>query len=172
MGSRPAIGLREDGLVTPSNLIQEQLSKACLQALVFNAGYNLTQPVADTYGSDGAIIAPAQLGVQQVDYQLKATTRYEIRGSDLAYDLRVADYNRLIPESEIRRVLLLYTMPADPDQWLAQSEDETCLRHCLYWLSLRGRPASSNAYTERVYVPRANFLDQAGLVNMFRQLTG
>jgi len=160
------------GLVTPVNLRQEQLSKACLQALVFNAGYNLSQPVVDAYGSDGTIVAPGLLGVQQVEYQLKATTRYEIRGSALAYDLRVADYNRLIPEDGVPRVLLLYTMPADPDQWLAQSEDETCLRHCLYWLSLRGRPASANTATERVYVPRANFLDQAGLVNMFRQLTG
>lgn len=160
------------GLVTPLNFRQEQLSKACLQVLVFDAGYNLSQPIVDSYGADGAIISPGPHGVQQVDYQLKATTRYEIQGSDLAYDLRVADYNRLIPESEIRRVLLLYTMPADPEQWLAQSEAETCLRHCLYWLSLRGRPASSNAYTERVYVPRANFLDQAGLVDMFRQLAG
>ena len=160
------------GLVTPVNLRQEQLSKACLQVLVFSVGYNLTQPMADTYGIDGAIIAPAELGVKQVDYQLKATTRYEIRGSDLAYDLRVEDYNRLILADGASRVLLLYTMPADPDQWLAQSEDETCLRHCLYWLSLRGRPVSTNAATERVYVPRANFLDQAGLVNMFRQLTG
>ena len=160
------------GLVTPVNLRQEQLSKACLQVLVFDAGYNLSQPVVDAYGSDGAIIGLTPRGRQQVEYQLKATTRYEIRGSELAYDLRVADYNRLIPESDIRRVLLLYTMPADPDQWLAQSETETCLRHCLYWLSLRGRPVSANSATERVYVPRANFLDRAGLVNMFQQLTG
>lgn len=160
------------GLVTPVNLRQEQLSKACLQAVVFNAGCNLSQPMADTYGVDGTIVAPAELGVNRVEYQLKATTRYEIRGAELVYDLRVEDYNRLIPVTDIRRVLLLYTMPADPDQWLAQSETETCLRHCLYWLSLRGRPASANAATERVYVPRANFLDRAGLVNMFQQLAG
>ena len=160
------------GLVTPVNLRQEQLSKACLQVLVFDAGYNLMQPMVDAYGIDGAIVNPAQGGINRVDYQLKATTRYEIRGSELAYDLRVEDYDRLIPVTEIPRVLLLYTMPADPDQWLAQSETETCLRHCLYWLSLMGRPASANSYTERVYVPRANFLDQAGLVNMFRQLNG
>lgn len=160
------------GLVTPVNLRQEQLSKACLQVLVFSVGYNLTQPMADTYGIDGAIIGLTPHGSDQVDYQLKATTRYEIRGAELAYDLRVEDYNRLIPVTDIPRVLLLYTMPADPDQWLAQSEAETCLRHCLYWLSLRGRPVSANASTERVYVPRSNFLDQAGLVNMFQQLTG
>lgn len=160
------------GLVTPVNLRQEQLSKACLQILVFDAGYNLSQPMVDAYGVDGTIVAATPQGRQRVDYQLKATTRYEVRGSELAYDLRVADYNRLIPVDDVHRVLLLYTMPADPAQWLAQSEDETCLRHCLYWLSLRGRPVSANSYTERVYVPRANFLDQAGLVNMFQQLTG
>ena len=160
------------GLVTPVNLRQEQLSKACLQVLVFDAGYNLSQPMVDAYGIDGTIVASMPHGLMRVDYQLKATTRYEIRGTDLAYDLRVEDYNRLIPVTEIPRVLLLYTMPADPDQWLTQSETETCLRHCLYWVSLMGQPALSNVSTRRVYVPRANFLDQAGLVNMFQQLTG
>jgi len=160
------------GLVTPLNLCQEELSKACLQAVVFKAGYNWSRPQVDTYGIDGTIVAPAQRGVKRVDFQLKATTRYEIRGSDLAYDLRVADYNRLVLEDDIPRVLLLYVMPEDPEQWLAQSEEETCLRRCLYWLSLMGRPASSNVSTERVYVPRSHFLDQAGLVNMFHQLTG
>lgn len=160
------------GLVTPVNLRQEQLSKACLQILVFDAGYNLSQPMVDAYGIDGAIIGLTPHGLRRVDYQLKATTRYEVRGTELAYDLRVEDYNRLIPEDNIPRVLLLYTMPADPDQWLAQSETETCLRHCLYWVSLMGQPALSNVSTRRVYVPRANFLDQAGLVNMFQQLTG
>lgn len=159
-------------MVTPVNLRQEQLSKACLQVLVFDAGYNLSQPMADTYGVDGTIVAQTPRGLRRVDYQLKATTRYEVRGTDLAYDLRVEDYNRLILADGASRVLLLYTMPADPDQWLTQSEAETCLRHCLYWVSLMGQPALSNVSTRRVYVPRANFLDQAGLVNMFRQLAG
>lgn len=159
-------------MVTPSNFCQEQLSKACVQAVVFKAGYNLAHPVVDTYGIDGTIVAPAQRGVKRVDFQLKATTHYEVQQSDLAYDLRVEDYNRLVLEDDIPRVLLLYTMPEDPEQWLAQSEDKTCLRRCLYWLSLMGRPVSSNVSTERVYVPRDHFLDQSGLVNMFHQLTG
>ena len=159
--------------MTPTNLSQEQLSQACVRAVVFNAGYNLwTPPKVDTFGIDGAIINPAQRGINQVDYQLKATTRYVARESDIGYDLRVEDYNRLVQEDGIPRVLLLYTMPEDPDKWLAQSEDETSLRHCLYWLSLMGRPASSNVSTERVYIPRSHFLNQAGLVDMFHQLTG
>lgn len=157
--------------MTPTNLCQEQLSQACVRAVVFNAGYNLWTPDVDV-GIDGAIINPAQRGINQVDYQLKATTHYVVRESEIGYDLRVEDYNRLVHEDGIPRVLLLYTMPVDPDQWLAQSEAETCLRHCLYWLSLMGRPASSNVSTERVYIPRSHLLNQASLVDMFHQLTG
>lgn len=158
-------------MVTPSNLRQKLLSEACVQVVVFNAGYNLSVPASDNYGIDGTIVNPAQGGINRVDYQLKSTTRYEVRPSELAYDLRVEDYNRLVLEDDIPRVLLLYTMPADPDQWLAQSEDETCLRRCLYWVSLMGQPALSNVSTGRVYVPRAQILDPSGLVNMFHQLT-
>ena len=159
--------------MTPTNLSQEQISQACVQAVVFNAGYNLwPPPKVDAFGIDGTIVNPVQRGINRVDYQLKATTRYAARESDIGYDLRVEDYNRLVREDDIPRVLLLYTMPEDPEQWLAQSEEETCLRHCLYWLSLMGRPESSNVSTERVYVPRDQLLDHSGLVNMFHQLTG
>ena len=157
--------------MTPSNYRQKLISEACVQAVVFNAGYNLSPPMADTYGIDGTIVNPAQGGINRVDYQLKSTTHYEAREFDLAYDLRVEDYNRLVLEDNIPRVLLLYTMPAAPDQWLAQSEAETCLRHCLYWVSLMGQPVLSNVSTRRVYVPRDHILDPSGLVNMFHQLT-
>ncbi len=157
--------------MTPTNLSQEQLSQACVRAVVFNAGYNLSLPEVDV-GIDGAIVNPAQRGINRVDYQIKATTRYVVREFDIGYDLRVENYNSLVQEDGIPRVLLLYTMPEDPEQWLAQSEEETCLRHCLYWLSLMGRPVSSNESTVRVYFPRDQLLDQSGLVNMFHQLTG
>ena len=70
------------------------------------------------------------------------------------------------------RVLILFIMPDDESQWLAQSDDELCLRKCSYWVSLMGMQPSRNSSTVRVRVPLANVFDQDGLRDMFRQLIG
>ena len=154
------------------NFIQEQLSQAYVRAVLFRAGFRLSSPVVDDHGIDGTIVDPDRRGINRVDFQLKATTQYEIRGDTITYDLRVEDYNRLIVEDDVPRVLLLYLMPEDEDQWLAQGEDELCLRKCAYWVPLMGEPRSRNSSTRRIAVPLANLFDQDGSRDMFRQLIG
>ena len=154
----------------PPNFIQEQLSLAYLRAVVSNAGFGLSEPVKDYYGIDGTVVAPNRRGVNRVDFQLKSDTDYTLRETDIAYDLRVADYNRLIRDDDIPRVLILFLMPENPHEWLAQSPDELCLRKCAYWLSLMGEPPSTNTSTQRVFVPLANVFNRYGLHDMFRRL--
>ena len=154
------------------NFIQEQLSLAYVRAVLFRAGFRLSSPVVDDHGIDGTIVDPDRRGINRVDFQLKATTQYEIRGDVIAYDLRVEDYNRLIIEDDVPRVLILYLMPEDEDQWLAQGEEELCLRKCSYWVSLMGMQPSRNSSSVRVRVPLVNMFDQDGLRDMFRQLIG
>ena len=86
------------------------------------------------------------------------------------YDLRVEDYNRLIVDDDVPRILILFIMPSDDAQWLVQNGDELCLRKCEYWVSLMAMTRSPNSSTVRVYVPGANVFDQDGLRNIFRQL--
>ena len=152
------------------NFVQEQLSLAYVNAVVFNAGFSLSEPRKDYYGIDGTVVDPNRRGVDRVDFQLKSDTDYTWRGNDIAYDLRVADYNRLIRADGIPRVLILLLMPDNPDEWLAQSTDELCLRKCAYWLSLMGSPHSANNYTQRVFVPLANVFSRDGLRDMFNTL--
>ena len=156
-------------LMSP-NFIQEQLSLAYARAVLFRAGFRLSSPVVDDHGIDGTIVDPDRRRINRVDFQLKATTQYEIRGDVIVYDLRVENYNQLIIEDDVPRVLILYLMPADDDQWLTQNEDELCLRKCSYWVSLMGSPYSRNLATQRVTVPLANLFDRDGLQDMFRQL--
>ena len=152
------------------NFIQEQLSWAYVRAVTFRAGLGLSNPVVDNHGIDGTIIDPDLRGVNRVDFQLKATTQYEIRNDAIVYDLRVEDYNRLIIEDDVPRVLILFIMPDDDSQWLAQSKAELCLRKCSYWVSLMGKAHSRNSSTVRVAVPAANVFDQDGLRDLFRRL--
>ena len=152
------------------NFIQEQLSRAYTRAVIFRAGFRLSNPKVDDHGIDGTIVDPDRRGVNRVDFQLKASTVYQIRNDAIAYDLRVEDYNRLIIEDDVPRVLILFIMPDDDAQWLIQSGDELCLRTCAYWVSLMGMTRSPNSSTARVHVPAANVFDQNGLQNIFRQL--
>jgi hypothetical protein len=47
-------------------------------------------------------------------------------------------------------------MPEDEALWLDQSPEELTLRHCAYWLSLKGYPPTPNTTTVRVSIPLAN----------------
>lgn len=152
------------------NFIQEELSKAYVRAVVYNAGLSLSIPEKDYYGIDGTIDDPNRRGVNRIDFQLKSTTDYEVRDGEIVYDLRVEDYNRLIRDEDVPRVLILYLMPKDPDEWLAQGLEQLCLRECAFWHSLMGKDWSPNPYEKRVFVPQANVFSQDGLRDMFRRL--
>lgn len=152
------------------NFIQEQLSRAYARAVIFNAGFRLSSPEVDDHGIDGTIVDPNRRGVNRVDFQLKATTQYAINDDHIVYDLRVEDYNRLIIADDVPRVLIVYIMPADTGEWLAQSDDELCLRKCAYWLSLMGEPRTQNVSHKRVFVPPSDVFSCGGLPDLFRRL--
>ena len=153
----------------PSNFIQEELSKAYVRAVVYGAGFNLSMPEKDLYGIDGTVIS-MEGGVNRIDFQLKASTNHHFSTNHVVYDLRVEDYNRLIKEDDVPRVLILYTMPADSSQWVTQNQDQLCLKKCAYWTSLMGETQSRNTSSKRVHVPQENIFDHKGLDSMFRQL--
>ena len=155
-----------------TNFMREQLSFAYVRAVIFRVDFRLSIPEVDDHGIDGTIVDPDRRRINRVDFQLKSTTDYEIRGDTIVYALRVEDYNRLIIEDDVLRVLILFIMPDDESQWLAQSDEELCLRKCSYWVSLMGLQPSRNSSSVRVWVPLANMFDQDGLQDMFRQLIG
>ena len=153
----------------PSNLIQEQLSLAYIRSVIFDAGCNLSLPVVDR-GIDGTIEAPRG-GMNKVDFQIKSTTRQlELRDGNILYDLRVENYNQLIVSDDAPRVLILYLMPNEREEWISQSESELCLRKCAYWTSLMEMPLSRNNSTQRVELPLTNIFSPDGLSDMFNQL--
>ena len=154
----------------PDNFIKEQLSLAYIQAVTARVGYELDIKRVDYRGIDGVIENPALSGVNRVDFQLKSSADFVIRETEIAYDLRIQNYNSLVQEKDIPRVFILFIMPKDDAEWLIQNPDELCLRKCAYWLSLMGEAASANASAKRVHIPKANIFDTHGLTDMFAQL--
>ena len=145
---------------------------AYVRAVTFRTGLRLSIPEVDDHGIDGTIVDPNRRGINRVDFQLKSTTDSEIKDDTIIYDLRVENYNSLVLEDDVPRILILFIMPDDEEQWLTQSDEELCLRKCSYWVSLMGMRPSPNSRSVRVQVPLANMFDQDGLQDMFRQLIG
>ena len=151
----------------PDNLIKEELSLAYVQAVTARSGHDLTIRRVDYRGIDGTVENPSLRGVNRVDFQLKSTTVFDIRNTDIIYDLRVENYNQLVSDRDIPRVCILFIMPRDETQWLVQSPEELRLRKCAYWHSLVGEDPSSNSSTVRVSVPLTNVFDEGGIRDIF-----
>lgn len=152
-----------------TNFRQEQMSLSYVRAVIFGAGFNLSRYEVDDHGIDGTIRSYTR-GRNRVDFQLKATTKYDVRDSNIAYDLRVENYNQLIESDGLPQVLILFTMSENDNFWVSQNHYEMNLRKCAYWVCLMGRQLSNNSSTVRVELPIANIFDQNGLQRMFDQL--
>lgn len=75
---------------------------------------------------------------------------------EIAFALPVKNYNDLRADVMEPRLLVLVCVPEDYDDWAEQTEDQLCLRHCAYWLSLAGKPETENDSTVTVHIPRKN----------------
>lgn len=70
------------------------------------------------------------------------------------YDLETKNYNDLIAEEGLYpKILILFVLPTDEDDWLSVTSDKMVLRRCAWWCSLKGQPQSSNKSTKRIMIP-------------------
>jgi hypothetical protein len=166
---------RRQTLLTRSHR-QEALSKAYVRAVAAHAGLAVSEPESD-YGIDMSLRAITLRGKRrrdlgpQLDLQLKSTTRAAVGDAHLSYDLEVVNYDDLRePEVQAARILVVLVMPNDEGQWLSQSHEELALRHCAYWLSLKGYPPTQSTTTVRVSIPLANVFSVAALQKIMERL--
>lgn len=155
---------------------QEALSRAYVRAVAAQAGLGVTEPESD-YGIDMSLRVISLRDNRrrdvgpQIDLQLKRTTRAFVTTTHLSYDLEVVNYDDLREVGELAaRLLVVLVQPEDEADWLSQSADELVLRHCAYWLSLRGKPATSSRRTVRVKVPLENIFSVEALRGIIQRL--
>lgn len=155
---------------------QEALSKAYVRAIAAQAGLIASEPGND-YGIDMNLRAVTPLVGQrrdrgpQLDLQLKSTTRANVGPTHITYDLPVVNYDDLrAAELQVARILVVMVMPEDEELWLSQAPAELILRHCAYWLSLKGWPPTTNTSTIRVPIPVLNVFSTAALRDIMQRL--
>ncbi|NES74382.1 MULTISPECIES: DUF4365 domain-containing protein [unclassified Okeania] len=150
---------------------QEQFSNAYLRAVATVAGYSLSKPDVDDDSIDWSIHKRGGNGTirsPRIELQLKCLLRDNpINSEGIKYDLKVKNYNELIPENVlVPRILVVVVVPRLPESLLTQSDEQTILKYCAYWISLRGKPPTDNNTTVRVNIPQKNRLT----VNKLSQL--
>ena len=160
---------------------QEALSFAYISAVAAKAGYNCGPFPGYDYGVDLQISCLEQIGRKKVPcgpvlwIQAKASHNFTISADDnhIIYDLKVDTYNMLIREDQdTPAILVLYCMPSDEDKWLSIYENCTALRHCGYWLSLRGMPTSTNKAAQRIHIPKKQRFTDSSLYSIMTRIEG
>lgn len=159
------------------NTQKEEFSYAYIYAVASAAGYSFqraTTPL-DQVGVDVTITAvPETIESRRLtllDLQLKCTSRDVLTDDQIKYPLPVKNYEELrYEEHSVPRILVVVVVPDNSDEWLYQTQEELCLKHCGYWVSLRGQPVTQNQETVTVYLPRENVFTVDALKSMMQRI--
>ena len=132
------------------------------------------------YGVDGTFHPIKQIGSSlcdsgfPLDFQLKATTNWQINGTEIIYRMSADAYNKLIDRDNnnraIPQILILLCLPQNPSEWLEVNEDQLMLRKCCYWHRLRGQ-LTTNSSKVTVRIPRTQVLHVQSLLELLDQVT-
>lgn len=150
----------------------EDLSIAYLTAISAINGYSVVKEGRDNDGVDikikckGKPDPNCKFRSATIDVQLKASYGSVTIDGDgnIRFVLPIGNYRSLIETDRATPIILvLLHMHKDPLLWLEHSGDYLKLTKCAYWLSLKGMPASDNATSITIFIPKENVLSPAKL---------
>jgi hypothetical protein len=156
------------------NALQGDFGEAWLAAVAAGCGISHGRP--DTLDLDKADIQLMMRGVFRGTYnptvKVQVKTEIGLRTGDdgmFSYNLDIETYDVLRRQDHVvRRVLVVIGLQREEPR-VRLNGDGTLLIGCGAWVSLEGRPASSNKTSQVVKLPAANTLDHAGLTRMITE---
>ncbi|WP_257457674.1 DUF4365 domain-containing protein [Archangium lipolyticum] len=156
------------------NQRKEKFGEAYLRAVASVAGFTLYRPEVDDDSVDWGIAARGTEVLRRrprVELQLKCTSADVLREDGLHFALGLRNYEQLRETNLlVPRILLVVRVPVEPGEWLSQSERELTLRHCAWWVSLRGLEPTPNTGTVTVVLPRLQVLSPGALHRMMERI--
>lgn len=156
----------------PSEIKMEDMSEAYLRALCAANGYSIVKVEHDNDGLDIAVRCKGKaagdsiLVSTEVEIQLKSSYARirTLKDGSISYDLEVKNYKWLIDNNRmLPLILVVFQMPEDETLWLEQTIDWLKIKKCAYWISLKGKPDTTNEGTVAVHIPAANLLTKDSL---------
>jgi hypothetical protein len=153
---------------------KEEFSRAYVKVVAAACGFATAQPTVDNDSVDLTLAARGGDGTTRsprLDIQLKCTSQQVLAEETVNLPLPVHNYEQLRPTNfMVPRILVVVIVPEDLADWLKHTEQELLIRHCGYWYSLRGFPATDNTETVTVNIPRTQVFDVAGVTDMMGRL--
>lgn len=156
------------------NQRKEQFSKSYIQAVASVAGFSATTPTVDDdsvdltiagRGRDGTVASP------RLELQAKGRNATTGNGNHFSYNLKLKNYDDLrVANFLVPRILVVVFVPEQIEYWLEQSEERLLMKHCAYWVSLRGMEESNNQNTVAVRLPRSNLFTIEALQDMMGRI--
>lgn len=145
-------------VVVDINQRKEQFSNAYMRAVASVAGFACYKPEVDDDSVDWGLAARGGNGTTRspkVEMQLKCCGRDIVGDNDLSYPLKIKNYDELRFENyQVPRILVVVAVPEDIGDWLVHTEEQLAMKYCGYWVSLRGKPDTTNTATVAVKLPR------------------
>ncbi|QFS52810.1 DUF4365 domain-containing protein [Nostoc sphaeroides] len=156
------------------NQQKEQFSITYIRAIAAVAGYSLYRPEVDNDSVDLGIVSRGGTGKilsPRLELQLKCTARDILDENYIKYPLNLKNYNDLKINALVPRILVVVLVPEKITDWIKQTEDELCIRHCAYWVSLRGMPDTENTTNVTIEIPRSNQLTPLSLQTIIQRIS-
>jgi hypothetical protein len=153
-------------------IIKEELSNNYIGALASCAGYMLSKPAHD-WGVDflisGTSVRTEPSGHTRrvsngkyIEIQLKSTTFARISDYPdyISYPLEAKNYRDLLEKTPLPRILVLFVLPINTDEWVEVDKSSLILRHSAYWYVPDTQATNpANIATVQIHIPKTNRFD-------------
>lgn len=153
------------------NDIKEEFSHAYLHIIATKKGYSMERVVKDRDSIDVSIRTKAKLAEDsiihspQLDIQLKATSQ-KMGRDQIHFDLSIKNYNDLRSITMVPRILILFALPENDNEYVSCTEEQLVLKGTAFWKNLHGLPAIENESSKTIIIPRKNRFEMSSLEKM------
>jgi hypothetical protein len=148
---------------------EEALSRAYIAAVAAGAGYVTSVTDFDRDGVDLQIRAGGAMR-PSLDIQIKATINLgEPKGGLFRFPLKRRNYDLLMADTMIPRILVVMDLPKNESDWLEVTADRLILRRCAYWASLGGLGETANKESVTILIRSSNRFDVESLKALMEQ---
>jgi hypothetical protein len=146
------------------NQIKEELSIAYIHAIAAKVGFSCERPKTDMDSVDVEIKSHGKLDNDSTIYspeiklQLKSTSCINIIGDNIHFSLPINNYDDLRSNSMTPRLLVIFELPVNKEEWIHHTSEELIMRKCAYWVNLSGEPDTQNQSSVTVKIPKQQVL--------------
>ena len=151
------------------NQRKAELSFAYLSALCAVAGYACQRGPSPDEDSVDATVRTRGSRRPVFDVQLKATSSPVWHTDGLHFRLRRKNYNDLREHRTLNAILVVFELPADPQEWLDCNTERLLVRKCAWWEWLLGYP-DIQGDSKTVVIPKSQRFDLETMTRLMEKI--